>query len=79
MTPPAASTCPDGGVYERLSEIERRLSADRVRWESHKAQVAKVDDLLLKVERLTTQIKMATAIMGVLLTIAGIVVPLMKP
>ena len=71
--------CPDAEVYDRLGRIEQRLSADRVRWDGQKATSERVDDLILRVERLTTKIQMATWIIGALLTLAGIVVPLVRP
>ena len=74
--------CPDPEVYERINAVERRLSADRVRWEQQErtndgARVD-IDRLVEGMTRLTATIKVATAIMGFLLALAGVVIPLWK-
>lgn len=82
MTAPTSPACPDGEVYERLNSVERRLSADRVRWEQQErtndgARID-IDRLVEGMTRLTATIKVATAIMGFLLALAGVVIPLWK-
>ena len=84
MNPPAqpVATCPDSEVYERLNSVERRLSADRVRWEQQERTNEDVRGDLNRatdgMNRLATTIKVATAIVGFIIALAGVIIPLWK-
>ncbi len=80
--PTAAAACPDGGVYDRLGRLERDAAVDRHRWgaadENRRKLEDRIDDLSTAMTRLNTTIKVGAALLGLLIALAGVVVPLVK-
>lgn len=80
--PAAAAACPDGGVYDRLGRLERDAAVDRHRWstadENRRKLEGRLDDLSTAMTRLSTTINVATALLGFLIALAGVVVPLVR-
>jgi hypothetical protein len=82
MSGTVPGACPDAEVYDRLGRLERSGAADRVRREHNDRSIddlrRDVDRVVEGMTRLSTTIKVATAILGFIVALAGVVVPLWK-
>jgi hypothetical protein len=62
------ATCPDPKVYDRIERLERAAARDNLRWEQQDKHNDDISSLIVKVERLTTTIRVSTGLMAFLIT-----------